>query len=302
MNIIRINGIAEYIQQVTSLKPLNSAVPWNNDDDIPYLIKRYVFRGQNNVSYELIPSLGRQKDNFFDEGNLITMAKMRFPEVFKRELDPIELLTMLQHYGIPTRLLDLTENALVALFFACLSSNDKDSDADGEVFVFKYEEDSLRNYPITIGIAESYKLVKGTTMPLDLFFRDVIEQPYFSEMRVDYKDRKARVNWIKDCCSQPSIIYSSHLTVRQKIQSGMYMLFPNEIIENGTESYFRDEIKPLSKDDKSIEMRFIIPREKKKEILDHLDLLGINRMNLFADSIDIVNEELTKRYFYKKNE
>lgn len=40
----------------------------------------------------------------------------------------------MQHYGLPTRLMDVTESPLVALYFACIG--DKEKKCDGEVFIF----------------------------------------------------------------------------------------------------------------------------------------------------------------------
>ena len=52
----------------------------------------------------------------------------------------IESLVLMQHYGIPTQILDLTTNPLVALYFAC--DDDKNKDADGEVIIFDIPEES----------------------------------------------------------------------------------------------------------------------------------------------------------------
>lgn len=43
-------------------------------------------------------------------------------------------LVKMQHFGMPTRLLDTTTNPLVALYFACES--DKQLDKDGAVYMF----------------------------------------------------------------------------------------------------------------------------------------------------------------------
>ena len=47
----------------------------------------------------------------------------------------LEKLTYMQHYGAPTRLLDITANPLVALYFACAA----EPDCDGKVIVFCVE-------------------------------------------------------------------------------------------------------------------------------------------------------------------
>jgi hypothetical protein len=89
----------------------------------------YWFRGVNEDDYPLLPSLYRHptiqtKDGLLElENDLIHRFKERsLPYLTAQQYTSWEDLFLMQHYGIPTRLLDWTENPLIALFFALTSA------------------------------------------------------------------------------------------------------------------------------------------------------------------------------------
>lgn len=83
------------------------------------------FRGHGNFNYQLQPSIYRNQHLVANEDKIIRDAFTYCPESFSENETLFEKLVKLQHYGYTTRLLDLTENALVALYFAVSSSQDE---------------------------------------------------------------------------------------------------------------------------------------------------------------------------------
>lgn len=80
-----------------------------------------LFRGHSSTTWNLEPSLYRRDDyKIGRERDLYREVKKLNFNDFKKQEKFIDVLCRMQHYGIPTTLLDWTKNPLIALFFSCI--------------------------------------------------------------------------------------------------------------------------------------------------------------------------------------
>ena len=110
--------------------------------------KTLLFRGQENSDWDLVPGLARPP--YFRpeiekyEKTILVEFKRRaipfLPKTFNVSSD-WEWLALAQHHKLPTRLLDWTENPLVALYFAFEFSKTKNNDR--VVWIFGAQEDEF---------------------------------------------------------------------------------------------------------------------------------------------------------------
>ena len=124
-NEIIINSLSEYIDFISK----------NTSND-------YYFRGESGQFYDRISSGLRNSDKFdFNKKNkhripFLNYIKEFYMEISNRlsNIDRDNFISFAQHHGIPTNLLDVSRDPLVALYFACQETNDSN---EGYVYLFR---------------------------------------------------------------------------------------------------------------------------------------------------------------------
>jgi hypothetical protein len=88
-------------------------------NDLKTIDTKLWFRGQNNIDWHLLPSAYR-RDSIL-ESQTLNHFRLKAPAFYSACPDVYEYakwLSLMQHHGLPTRLLDWSESPLIAIFFA----------------------------------------------------------------------------------------------------------------------------------------------------------------------------------------
>lgn len=134
---ITVNSLENYIQEITKL---NSTLNTNQN---------LYYRGQNDVFDNTLPSLFRNQNYLDNENNLINDFITKDPELFKNCQNNFDRLALMQHHQLPTRLLDITSNALVALYFAVEYKPKEVKKEENKTEINEHEEPDGRIFPFT---------------------------------------------------------------------------------------------------------------------------------------------------------
>lgn len=229
-----------------------------------------------------------------------------FKKVYPSEFDvrdEFEIIAKMQHYGLPTRLLDFTTNPLVSLYFSC-----SDIQQDEKVVV------ALLRKNLYDGLDE---------------YKDWIYKAHDQNFLLScFSENPGNLYMYLGMVYVPNSLFfktPNYITEREKRQSSVFMLFANSIYDVGKNTCISDEeaaylifegeeyykknygseksvlklhptLKRLSR--QQYQMNFteiIIPAKRKKDILKQLSNIGISRNYLFPE-MEYTAEYIKNKY------
>lgn len=233
----------------------------------------WIYRGHSNSEWELDTAIRRTKYKYNKnaDGHEILYAERASLKTFKSrahfylddlpsENDLVSWLSVMQHHGTPTRLLDFTRSFYVALYFAA-------TEATSDFCVWAISDHWLRvegaKFAKKLGHDYSNGLRYGELTSIYHAANHVISENSFGGDEKDFYDTSVL------------LIEMDRQIPRLAIQQGCFLM-PVSL-----ERSFMENIETLTTDEDSNVKKIKIPYEMRDEILMHLQVMNITAETLF---------------------
>ena len=296
-----VKSVAEFVNVLGSLRDY-----YRQRDEYTGEQFSLFYRGQGNASWELVPNLFRKvfpsfrykKDDRFSElenekaklfsallkeearksdssyfnceVEIVAALRNKYPKVITSDMDNLDVLTFLQHFGGKTRLLDITSDALVALYFATSTE--------------------LRNNGIVFAIPVMRSELNASLTDREKL--NLLANPQIYRSR-DLKslNKKFHCN-LNSNDFKPIVVPHRYITQRQGRQAGCFFLFPNQLKGNTFISapvWFKN----------ALITKIIIKAGAKKKIRSELDwFFGLREQTLFPDDMTVAARDVVDQFTY----
>jgi len=282
------------------------------------------YRGHGKSSYKLEPKVFRDDEHFKKEHFLYKEIQVRNADRFLTGSGRLELLTTMQHYGLPTRLLDMSASPLVALYFA-ISSN---ANEEGELIVFHIPKSEIKYFDSdtveiltalsSLKLLEKLDLAQLSLQMIRDYAKDIIKSSSKIEDAKKFKEyaydqhlalikKYNQKSVVKKLNNEVEKEYGIHLgeinpfdlfsivpvqpkqtnerIIRQQGAFIAYGLMSKEVARQLTEEYLYRESGKI--------VRYLIPGKVKSALLEDLERLGINAATIYPE-LDKVADYLAK--------
>lgn len=294
---IEITSVDEYMREISKLNQ-------NKKDPNAQMF----FRGQAVDYWDIRPSIFRDQ-MLSVEHNLMSEPLRQIPNEFNNLGDSFEIMEKYQHYGMCTRLLDITTNPLVALYFSC-ERYKKEEYKDREtkniekvaprgIVYFKEDNMPLKYNDLEVRIISR---LASYDMNSDRTLEEIVEKLYQDtvismDLKKKWLEENGMFEFIHICQSVCTVlpIMDNDRLIRQ---SGAFLL-PGKFIVTNRGDNLKNAI--IAKAESNLRnefegMFFYIDDNNKEKIRTELENCNISEANLFPEL------EYQLKYIRKHNE
>ncbi|NMA66339.1 MAG: FRG domain-containing protein [Clostridiaceae bacterium] len=236
-------------------------------EDVKYNQKLW-FRGLKNSDYSLLPSIARNASNV--EYELMYLSKFKAKSLLFLDNQNINLknegiesywnwLFLMHYHRAPTRLLEWTEDALVALVFA-IDKDNSDDEAEKDAAVWCLN-------PVILNTAFTFHEYYPAGYIPNVYEKGVYEM--FGPFKNSFKNEK------------PAAVYGPMNNISMIVQRVAYTVFPYTVPLTDMR-YLPDRRKYLYK--------IVVDKEAKENIADQLKRYGITKTHLIPKLSSLAEE------------